>query len=402
VAQFSGYVSENSCYHHGEASLQASIIGLAQNFVGSNNINLFVPSGQFGTRIHGGKDSASPRYIFTYLNQISRLIYPKEDDCILEFLEDDGIHVEPNYYLPIIPMILVNGCCGVGTGFSTSIPSYKPSDLIDRIESLLNDEESELESLVPWYNKFQGEISLFENNKYVSKGIWKRTSALKLEITELPIGMWTNDYIEFLEKFIDTSENILKDFQSHHTDDIVKFVLTFHKKEVLDEYCENVDKLLATFKLTSSNLLSQTNMHLFDENMRVTKYADPLDIIRAYYPIRLRGYEKRKEMQLTKMDKDIKLISAKVRFIKDVIDEEVIISNTPIEEINLLLDVKGYDRINDTYDYLINLPIRKLTMEEKQSLEDELDKLMKSRDELYNTTSKELWKRELNELRKKI
>jgi DNA topoisomerase-2 len=124
VAQFSGYVSEQSGYHHGEASLNAAIVGMAQDFVGSNNINLLLPNGQFGTRLQGGKDSASERYIFTQLSPLTRLIYRKEDDPILEYLEDDGFPVEPRFYVPIIPMILVNGGKGIGTGFSTDILSY--------------------------------------------------------------------------------------------------------------------------------------------------------------------------------------------------------------------------------------------------------------------------------------
>ena len=125
VAQFSGYVSEQSGYHHGEASLNGAIVGMAQDYVGSNNINLLLPNGQFGTRLQGGKDSASERYIFTQLNQITRYIYRKEDDPVLEYLEDDGDPVEPRYYVPIVPMVLVNGGKGIGTGFSTDILSYK-------------------------------------------------------------------------------------------------------------------------------------------------------------------------------------------------------------------------------------------------------------------------------------
>jgi DNA topoisomerase-2 len=108
VAQFSGYVSEHSAYHHGEASLNAAIVGMAQNFVGSNNINLLEPNGQFGTRCAAGQDSASERYIFTQLNRLTRLIYRQEDDAVLSYIDDDGQMVEPTYYAPAIPMILVN------------------------------------------------------------------------------------------------------------------------------------------------------------------------------------------------------------------------------------------------------------------------------------------------------
>ena len=141
VAQFSGYVSEHSCYHHGEASLNGAIVGLAQNFVGSNNINLFEPNGQFGTRLQGGKDSASERYIFTTLNKLTRLIFPETDDKILKHLDDDGTIVEPVFYVPIIPMILVNGSKGIGTGFSTDIMCYNPLQIISKIKKYVEKTE---------------------------------------------------------------------------------------------------------------------------------------------------------------------------------------------------------------------------------------------------------------------
>ena len=137
VAQFSGYVSEQSGYHHGEASLNGAIVGMAQNFVGSNNINLLMPNGQFGTRLQGGKDSASERYIFTQLSKITRSIYPAADDNVLTYLNDDGLPVEPIYYAPIIPMILVNGSKGIGTGFSTDIMCYNPLQIIDYLKNKL-------------------------------------------------------------------------------------------------------------------------------------------------------------------------------------------------------------------------------------------------------------------------
>src|SRR5204862_220440 len=130
VAQLSGYVSEHASYHHGEASLNGTIVNMAQNFVGSNNINLLYPSGQFGTRAEGGDDAASARYIFTKLEPIARTIFPPLDDAILQYLDDDGQLVEPEWYTPILPMVLVNGASGIGTGWSTSVPSYNPRDLV--------------------------------------------------------------------------------------------------------------------------------------------------------------------------------------------------------------------------------------------------------------------------------
>ena len=157
VAQLSGYVSEHSGYHHGEASLNGGIIGMAQNFVGSNNINLLVPNGQFGTRLAGGKDSASERYIFTLLNTITRHIFPEHDDAILEYLDDDGQSVEPIYYVPIIPMILINGS-GIGTGFSSKVLPYKPTDIIEWLEHKIRTNEGSGVEFVPYYHGFKGSI----------------------------------------------------------------------------------------------------------------------------------------------------------------------------------------------------------------------------------------------------
>merc|ERR1712185_27906 len=140
VAQLSGYVSEHSAYHHGEASLAGTIVNMAQDFVGSNNINLLYPSGQFGTRLMGGKDAASPRYIFTRLEPIARMLFHPDDDALLEFLDDDGQSIEPAWYAPVLPLVLVNGADGIGTGWSTSVPNYNPADIIANVRRLLDGE----------------------------------------------------------------------------------------------------------------------------------------------------------------------------------------------------------------------------------------------------------------------
>jgi DNA topoisomerase II len=109
-------VSEHAAYHHGEASLTATIVNLAQNFVGSNNLNLLLPNGQYGTRDQGGKDHASPRYIFTEPSSLARTVYHPEDDPLLNFLKDDNDFIEPEWYLPVVPLVLINGAEGIGTG----------------------------------------------------------------------------------------------------------------------------------------------------------------------------------------------------------------------------------------------------------------------------------------------
>ena len=223
VAQFSGYVSENSGYHHGEASLNAAIVGMAQNFVGSNNINLFEPNGQFGTRLQGGKDSASERYIFTQLNKITRLIYPKEDDSILTYLDDDGTSVEPIYYLPIIPMILINGTKGIGTGFSTEILPHSPIKIIEYLLRKLRKESYDTdESLIPHWKDFKGKVLYDkETKKCTTFGIYKLKGKDKIHISELPVGVWTDDFKQLLENLsetVDSSGKKTKAYVKDYTD----------------------------------------------------------------------------------------------------------------------------------------------------------------------------------------
>ena len=207
VAQFAGYVSEHSCYHHGEMSLKGAIIGMAQEYVGSNNINTLLPLGQFGTRLDGGKDHASDRYIFTALNPLTRAIFPKLDEPILDNLDDDGTLVEPEFYVPVIPMILVNGGKGIGTGFSYEGLSYNPEQIIKYLKNKINDKVSGV--IEPYYEGFKGSIIKLEKSKYswsdtfLIKGIYKIISHDTVKITELPVGTWTTPYKGFLESLME-------------------------------------------------------------------------------------------------------------------------------------------------------------------------------------------------------
>ena len=149
VAQLVGYISEHTAYKHGEQSLAGTIVAMAQNFVGSNNINLLMPNGQFGTRNKGGKDCASPRYIFTELNKVTRHLFNQNDSPLMDYIFEEGQKIEPNWYLPIIPMILVNGCEGIGTGWRSQLPCFNPHEIVKSLKSKLKG--NEFLKLEPWY-----------------------------------------------------------------------------------------------------------------------------------------------------------------------------------------------------------------------------------------------------------
>jgi DNA topoisomerase-2 len=418
VAQFSGYVSEHSGYHHGEASLNSAIIGMAQNFVGSNNINLFLPLGQFGTRLHGGNDSASERYTFTMLNPITRAIFIPSDDNILHYLDDDGQLVEPIYYAPIIPMVLVNGSKGIGTGFSTDIMCYNPIEIMDYLTEKLTGKEWQdgVYHFLPYYDGFQGSIIAISSGKFLFKGKYEKIAneSDKIRITELPVGFWTQDFKEHLDTLLepDVSKDgtktvsIVKDYANYSTDTEVNFEVIFAKGKVAElesNLFENgtnaLEKLL---KLYTTN--TNTNMHLFDAKDKLQKYNNIKDIIDAYYDVRLHLYQTRKENLIKNLENELLFVKNKVRFILENLTGTIDLRKKRTEEVVQLLRTKNYDEMTNhegssSYYYLIKLPMDSVTQENVEKMQGELQDKEKLLEEIRETPTTLMWLKELTTLR---
>jgi DNA topoisomerase-2 len=422
VAQFSGYVSEHSGYHHGEASLNAAIVGMAQNFVGSNNINLFEPNGQFGTRLQGGKDSASERYIFTQLNPITRLLFRPEDDAILDYLDDDGQQVEPTFYAPIIPMVLVNGTKGIGTGFSTDILPRNPLQVIDYIRNLLSSSGEDLVKIEPYYRGFLGTIvpisgSNESNIKYLVRGIHSVNSEKKqVRVTELPVGFWTEDFKKHLETLVDSGT--IKEYVDMSTDTVVDFTITFPASAELDgptfssvvDYgcCTALEKLLKLYTTESTS-----NMHLFDSKDRLRKYTTVEEIANDYYETRLGLYEKRKAHQLTVIGKELQILSNKAKYIQELLDGSIDLRRKRGDELVSMLKEKGYAETgsgsgetegigsgsSSGYKYLLKLPMDSVSEENVDRLVKEKETKTVQYETLRKTSPEQLWLTDLNELR---
>jgi DNA topoisomerase-2 len=401
VAQFSGYISENSCYHHGEASLNAAIIGMAQNFVGSNNINLFMPNGQMGTRLMGGQDAASERYIYTQLSKITRCIFPEKDDPILQYLNDDGTPVEPIYYAPIIPMVLVNGSKGIGTGFSTHVLSYHPNDIIQYLKNKLLGEENTI-TFIPYYDGFTGEITQIKEGQFMIRGSYEIISLDKIRITELPVGVWTNDYKEFLESLTETTDTktgkkippIIKDYDDMSKDTTIDFIITLQKGK-MEELTSTPDGIYKQFKLIST--VSTTNMHLFDADDKLKKYNTIPDIIDDYYVKRLEMYQIRKDYLIDEIQRALILLDNKARYIQENLDGTIDLRKKKREEVNKMLMDKGYDMVNgdEDYKYLTRMPMDSVTEENVKKLMDEQEKKNKELVDIQSTTITEMWLQEL-------
>jgi DNA topoisomerase-2 len=408
VAQFSGYVSEHSAYHHGEASLNGAIVNMAQTFVGSNNVNLFEPNGQFGTRLQGGDDSASERYIFTLLSPLTRNLFPEADDAVLTYMDDDGTPVEPEYYVPILPFVLLNGQSGIGTGFSCSIPAYSPKQIVRYLRQKLRQETTWTEQFVPFYDGFTGSVVDVDGKKFLIKGKYVKLAEDKIRITELPVGTWTMPYITFLEGLMDGTTDVktgkktapvIRDFTSMCTELVVDITIVFPKGK-LDELeaaatgggdVNGVEKLL---KLTTT--VSNTNMHLFDENKRLHKYESVAEIIDAFFPVRMNTYAKRKEALVKDLTFRVLKLSNRAKFISATLAGTVDLRKKTADQVEALLSSQGFDKVDGDFKYLVKMAMDSVTSENVARILKEREDADRDLTTLLATTLESMWSSELD------
>ena len=379
VAQLAGYVAEQTAYHHGEASLQGTIVNLAQNFVGSNNLNLLEPSGQFGTRLAGGKDAASSRYIFTRLAPHTRKIFDSNDNFVLKYVVDDGQQVEPEFYSPIFPMILVNGAEGIGTGFSCYVPPFDLESIKHNILCAL--EQVPMVAMKPHFKGFKGKITKTKDHTWVMEGIVEKEGT-QLHVTELPPGKWIQDFKEHLDDLVE--KGTIQKYENHSTETTPDFRI----------WGAALDDPVKELGLTKT--IHTSNMYLIGPNGAVKKYASPEEILLDYMEIRLGVYKKRKAHLLKQLDAEVQWLSEKARFIGFVINKRIQVLNVPLEEIRNQLRTENFKA--DIWTKLLDIKTYQYTREEVLKLKDLCEKHVKDRENLKATSVVQMWKNNLSEL----
>ncbi|RSM18389.1 hypothetical protein CDV31_002713 [Fusarium ambrosium] len=432
VVELAGYVSEQTAYHHGEQSLQQTIIGLAQNFVGSNNINCLEPSGNFGSRLAGGSDAASPRYTFTRLSPFARKIFSPMDEPNLQHQHEDGKKIEPVAYAPVIPMVLVNGADGIGTGWSTSIPNYHPEDIVRNLKRRMgrldekDGEELPFETMMPWFRGWKGQPELAGPDRYKFNGVAQQNerNPNEITITELPIRVWTDDFKARLEKIISGNDGPawIKDYKEFNDHSVVHFEVMMdekHTEKVLEE------GILERFKLLKQ--VATSNLVAFDSRGQIRKYEKVEDILEEYYHYRFDMYTERKKYWLGVYHADYRKLKNQARFIKEIIDGDLIVGKKKKAVLVQELRDRKYeafppggdkkktaDEEDDDgddnqevegdsdggardYDYLLSMPIWSLTAERLEKLKDAIEKKKTEHDDLLALSEKDLWCRDLDE-----
>lgn len=337
VVELAGSISGLTAYQHGEASLQSTIVGLAQTFVGSNNINCLEPSGNFGSRLQGGSDTASARYIYTRLSPFARRIFHSADEPLLTYNTDDEHTIEPEMYVPVVPMVLINGADGIGTGWSTSIPNYNPEDIVENLRLLMEGEP--MKPMTPWFRDFKGTVTQMAPDRYRFSGIAKQTGDNEVEITELPIRMWTQDFKDKIVEIIKAEKvpSFIRDYDDYNTHTQVHFVIRMEEKHMKAALEEGLEE---KFKLSKS--VATSNLVAFDAEGRISKYATVEDIMKEFYGIRIKFYEKRKvsksafsmrtltntvqAYQLSEMHRELEKFTNQARFIQMIIDGKLVVS----------------------------------------------------------------------------
>lgn len=389
VAQLAGYVAEQTAYHHGEASLQGTIINLAQNFMGANNLNLLEPSGQFGTRLAGGKDAASPRYIFTRLNPVTRKVFDPTDAAVLKYVVDDGQQVEPEFYVPIVPMVLVNGAEGIGTGFSCYVPPYDLEIVKHNILCALDqvaggaaeERTSSWAPMVPHFKGFRGKITKTKEHTWVLEGLVAHEGT-QLHVTELPPGKWIQDFKEHLDDLLE--KGLIQKFENHSTETTPDFRI----------WGANFEDPVKELGLTRT--IHTSNMYLIGPNGAVKKYASPEEILMDYIEIRVGLYKKRKAWLLKQFENEIEWLETKSRFITGVVQGSLRVMNVPLSQIHDQLRVAKFKE--DYWEKLMDIKTYQYTREEVEKLAALVTKRKADRDALKATSVLQMWKNNLGEL----
>lgn len=388
VAQLGGYIAENTEYHHGESNLFGTIINMAQDFVGANNINYFVPVGQFGNR-RDPKSAASPRYIFTYLNPIIKYIIRKEDETILNYLEEEGTIIEPDTYLPVIPMLLVNGTSGIGTGWSTDVPKYNPMSLIQVIKRKLTKPDLKY-AINPSYKGWNGDLDWNEEkNTYITHGVFQKTKKGIL-ITELPIDVSTDKYISILDKLCDDKK--IKNYIDNSNDE------TVHIEVILNDMTKSTD-VESVLKLT--NNISINNMNTFVDT-KIVKWNSAEDLLNNWFDFRLNKYAERKASWVKVLKFQFERYANLFAFVKAVVDGELIINNRKKNDIISDLESMEFFKINDSYDYLLNIPVYHLSAEKYEEYKKLAKQMKQDLKEYQQLTPEDIWKKDLEELEEQL
>jgi len=384
VERLAAQVAAATDYHHGTGSLAQTIVGMANNYAGSNNLNLFIPEGQFGSRLTA--ESAAHRYIETKLSPWFRALFPKADDAILEHHEVDGEKIEPKTYAPLLPMVLVNGAQGTGTGHACFIMNYNPDEVRNACLSALAGKKLKPGTLTPWFNGFSGDVSRnSETGQVVITGKMEIVNSTTIKITELPVGTYLDQYKERLHKLEDAE--IIKDYEDRSTEQGFEFIISVPRSTT----AMDAEELHKKFGLISRDT---ENITCWSTEGILTRYGSPEEIIDIFVKWRVQMMEARRQHIIADLTEQIRYASEVIRFIRFYLANVKVFRDTSKKDlIAILLENKF-----DDYDRLLSMQIWSLTRDRIEELNKKLQDLKNEMDKIMKDTAVEMYRRELKAL----
>jgi len=372
-------------YHHGIGSMEGTIVGLAQNFAGSNNVNFLVPDGQFGSRRSHG--ASASRYIETKLHENFRKIFKKDDDLILEQRLSNNLKVEPKYFIPLLPTVLLNGAEGMGTGHATRIFSYKPDDLKDAIQKLLDGKKLTDHALVPWWCDFRGKV---ERDKITGQikvaGDFKLLNTTEIQVTELPVGVQSDKYEETLFKLEDQEK--IKSFKNASDDTGFDFVIKAPRTTTM----MGREELIKLLKLEARDT---ENLTVWNPHGELQKYESVEKLLADFVQWRLEQYEKRRQAHIKQTTESIAWLEEVIRFIQYYLKNTTKFRDTGKKDLIALLHAEKFTQP----ERLLSMSIWSLTKDHIEEHNKKLEAERKKLEALQSDTPVKMYKRELGELK---
>ena len=374
TARLASYVAAETEYVHGEQSLCGVLDSMAAYFTGSNSFPLIAGHGNFGSRFQGFGSAAAPRYTYVSLAKLTTELFNKDDLVLCPSQIFEGTEIEPTFFMPILPLVFLNGSEGLSVGWRTQIYPRDPQDIIKYISQVIKGVKNPVNpnEFVPYFRGFKGVTKLMDvegpvgvfRKEFVNFGIINKLSNTKLKITEIPIGFNHASYIKILDRLVERQTIVDYDDESDPKSDTFEFTISV--KRTFFEQNSTEDEWIKTFRL-STTLNEQLNC--IDRNNQVAEYTCVKDMLDDFIKIRLEYSQKRKEYLLNKYSETFKLSASRYVWCKGIIQETIKIKNKPKADIEKQLEnIKHIIKHDGTYNYLFNMPITSITFEKMEEL----------------------------------
>lgn len=387
IFQLGGRIASEAHYHHGDGSLNGAIIGMAQSF--KNSLPLLEEIGQFGSL--RSPEAGAARYISTKLTGNFRLLY--KDFELLENQVEEGNLIEPKYFLPIIPTVLLNGSSGIAVGFATNILNRNPLDLVDACLKVLDGKK--VGKLLPWWNEYRGPVEqVAGTNQYMMRGEYRVANTTTVEISELPPSITFQKYEAHLNSLQD--RGIIFSYEDNSANGI-NYTLKFSRATLADLIAKG--RLEQTLKMVETET---ENLTCLDERGKLIIFDTVPQLVEYFVKFRSTFYAKRKAYLINKYNEELTYLSNRARFVKLIIDGKLKINNVPRKEIILYLQTADFDEVNGSYNYLLNMPIHSLTKETYEQLLKEVADKKALLAEIKKKDPIDMYREDLAELKKNL